>query len=208
MRTCVIIAGGELPGSITIPTDALVICADCGYRHAQRLGIVPDVLMGDFDSYCGSLPDHCEVLRHPAEKDETDTMLAVYCGRDRGCREFHIYGAWGGARADHSIANLQLLHHMTEMGLHGVLHDDGTTMTVQLPGTYTYERTYGYFSLFSLSDSCTGLCVSGVKYPLDGAVLRNSFPLGVSNEILDEKAFVTFESGVLLVVQTKQSPIL
>ncbi len=206
MRRCVIIAGGDLHEKPVIPEDALVICADCGYRHAQRFGIVPDVLMGDFDSLTQTLPDHCEVLRHPAEKDETDTMLAVYCGRDRGCTQFHIYGAFGGDRIDHSIANLQMLHHMAAHGLEGILYDGETTVSVQLAGTKRYPRTDGYFSLFSLTDTCTGLYVNGVKYPLENAELSNTFPLGVSNEILAPEAEITLGSGALLVVQTVHAP--
>lgn len=206
MKHCVIIAGGDLHGEVNVPEDALLICADCGYRHAEKLGLHPDVLMGDFDSYTASLPEHCEILRHPAEKDETDTMLAVWYGRDRGCTEFHIYGAFGGARLDHSIANLQMLHHMAEQGLHGTLYDGGTAVTVQTAGTGCYPRTKGYLSLFSLTDECTGLTVTGVKYPLEQGRLTNAFPLGVSNEILAENAEITLESGVLLIVQTDLSP--
>ena len=206
MKHCVIIAGGDLHGEVNVPKDALLICADCGYRHAEKLGLHPDVLMGDFDSYTAALPEHCEILRHPAEKDETDTMLAVWYGRDRGCTEFHIYGAFGGARLDHSIANLQMLHHMAEQGLHGILYDGGTTVTVQTAGTVCYPRTKGYLSLFSLTDECTGLTVTGVKYPLEQGRLTNAFPLGVSNEILAENAEITLESGVLLIVQTDLSP--
>ncbi len=206
MRTCVIIAGGDLRGDVHVPEGALLICADCGYRHAQRLGLVPDVLMGDFDSFTEQLPDTCTILRHPAEKDETDTMLAVYHGRDRGCTEFHIYGAFGGARLDHSIANLQMLHHMAAQGLHGILYDGGTRVTVQTAGTVRYPKTDGYLSLFSLTDVCTGLTVRGVKYPLESAELSNRFPLGVSNEILADEAEITLQSGVLLIVQTELSP--
>lgn len=206
MKHCVIIAGGDLHGEVNVPKDALLICADCGYRHAEKLGLHPDVLMGDFDSYTAALPEHCEILRHPAEKDETDTMLAVWYGRDRGCTEFHIYGAFGGARLDHSIANLQMLHHMAEQGLHGTLYDGGTAVTVQTAGTVCYPRTKGYLSLFSLTDECTGLTVTGVKYPLEQGRLTNAFPLGVSNEILAENAEITLESGVLLIVQTDLSP--
>ncbi len=206
MKHCVIIAGGDLHGEVNVPEDALLICADCGYRHAEKLGLHPDVLMGDFDSYTAALPEHCEILRHPAEKDETDTMLAVWYGRDRGCTEFHIYGAFGGARLDHSIANLQMLHHMAEQGLHGTLYDGGTAVTVQTAGTGCYPRTKGYLSLFSLTDECTGLTVTGVKYPLEQGRLTNAFPLGVSNEILAENAEITLESGVLLIVQTDLSP--
>ncbi len=206
MRDCVILAGGDLRGTVRIPAGALLLCADCGYRHAQRLGLVPDILMGDFDSFTEQLPENCEILRHPAEKDETDTMLAVYCGRDRGCTRFHIYGAFGGARLDHSIANLQMLHHMALQGLHGILYDGETQVTVQLAGTLRYPQKHGYLSLFSLTDVCTGLTVKGVKYPLQDAQLTNAFPLGVSNEILEDAAEITLQSGALLVMQTVLSP--
>ncbi len=206
MRPCVIIAGGDLRGNIAIPEDALIICADCGYRHAQAQGITPDVLMGDFDSFTEPLPDTCRILRHPAEKDETDTMLAVYYGRDMGCTEFHIYGAFGGARLDHSIANIQMLHHMAVNGLQGILYDGSTRVTVQLAGTLRYPRNNGYLSLFSLTDRCTDVTVKGTKYLLEHAELSNTFPLGVSNEILSEYAEISLGSGALLVVQTDLSP--
>ena len=122
MKTCVIIAGGDVTGEIRIPKNALVICADCGYRHALQQGIEPDVLIGDFDSYTEPLPEHCKILKHPIEKDETDTMLAVYYGKEQGCQMFCIYGVFGGKRIDHSIANIQMLHHMYEMQLNAVLY--------------------------------------------------------------------------------------
>ncbi len=208
MKTCCIIAGGELHGDIVIPEDALLICADSGYRHAKRLGLHPDILLGDFDSFTDPLPEDCEILRFPVEKDETDTMLAVYCGRDRGCWDFRIYGALGGGRLEHTIANIQMLHHMALAGLQGSLLDGDTLVTVQLPGTCRYPDRGGYFSLFSLTDACGGLTVSGTKYPLENAILKNSFPLGVSNQILAQEAVVTLGSGVLLVIQGKDAPIL
>ena len=184
----------------------VILCADGGYDAALKLGLKPDLLIGDLDSIRSETDVCCPVKHHPAEKDETDTMLAVWYGRDRGCTEFHIYGAFGGARLDHSIANLQMLHHMAEQGLHGTLYDGGTAVTVQTAGTVCYPRTKGYLSLFSLTDECTGLTVTGVKYPLEQGRLTNAFPLGVSNEILAENAEITLESGVLLIVQTDLSP--
>ncbi len=206
MSIAVIIAGGDLHGKMTIPENALVICADCGYRHAKAQGIVPDVLMGDFDSYTDEFPENCEIIRHPAEKDETDTMLAVYYGRDKGCTEFHIYGAFGGARIDHSISNIQMLHHMAENGLHGILYDGTAQITVQLAGIKQYRRTNGYLSVFSLTDECTGLTMQGTKYLLTDATLRNTFPLGTSNEIIADYAEISLQSGALLIVQTNHSP--
>lgn len=208
MRQCCIIASGDLHGEIAVPEDALLICADGGYRHAKRLGLRPAVLLGDFDSFTEQLPDDCEILRFPSEKDETDTMLAVYCGRDRGCSEFVIYGALGGGRLEHTIANIQMLHHMALQGLHGILADGDTQVTVQTAGTCRYPRNEGYFSLFSLTDVCRGLTVTGTKYTMENGTLRNTFPLGVSNQILEEEAVVSLAEGMLLVICGRDAPIL
>ncbi len=206
MKPCVIIAGGDVGNRITIPENALVICADCGYRHAQRLGIVPDYLMGDFDSFSGELPDDCILLRYPAEKDETDTWLAVLFGKEQGCTEFHIYGALGGTRFDHSFANLQMLHQMAEQGLNGTIHEDNAIISVQLPGTAEYPHINGYLSVFSLTDISAGVTMKNVKYPLHNAELRNTFPLGVSNEIIGERAEISLASGALLIIRTENAP--
>lgn len=206
MKQCVIIAGGDVREEIAVPEGALLLCADCGYRHALRQGLVPDVLMGDFDSFTEPLPATCRVLRHPAEKDETDTMLAVYYGRDCGYREFHIYGALGGTRFDHTMANIQMLHHMAEQGLCGILHDGNTTISVQLPGTVAYPAFEGYLSIFALTETCGGVTLRGVKYPLENGTLHSSYPLGVSNEITAGQAEITLQSGVLLVIRTMDAP--
>ncbi len=203
MRTCIIIAGGDLPGTITISEHALVICADCGLRHAQRLGIVPDLIVGDFDSFTDTLPDGIETLRLPVEKDVTDTMQAVLYGAGRGCREFHIYGVFGGARIDHSLANIQMLHTMHTRGLKGVLHHGGTIVETQSPadGVCRYPRFDGDFSVFALTDACEGVTIRGCKYNVEEITLKNSFPLGVSNCITDEYAEISTRTGLLLIVR-------
>ena len=205
MKTCVIIAGGDVAEKIEIPQNALVICADCGYRHALQQGIEPDVLIGDFDSYTEPLPEHCKILKHPIEKDETDTVLAVYYGKEQGCKIFAIYGALGGERIDHSIANIQLLHHMHTMGLQGILHHGNTIMSVLSPemGVGVYPYYEGSFSLFAMTDTCEGVTIKGTKYTAENITLKYSFALGVSNSIIDEFAEVQIQSGLLLVVQIR-----
>lgn len=207
MRKCVIIAGGDLPGTVEIPEFALVICADCGLRHAERLGIVPDVIIGDFDSFTDKLPEGVPVQRLPVEKDVTDTMQAVLYGAEQGCREFHVYGVFGGARVDHSIANLQMLHTMYTRGLRGVLHHGETTVETQSPedGVRRYARFDGDFSVFALTDACEGVTIRGCKYGVEDITLRNSFPLGVSNCITGEFAEISVKTGLLLIVQVRHS---
>lgn len=205
MRACVILAGGDLPGHVNIPADSLVICADCGLRHAKRLGIVPDILIGDLDSFTEALPAGIPVLRLPVEKDVTDTMQAVLYGAEQGCREFHIYGVFGGARIDHSLANIQVLHMMYTRGLKGVLHHGSTTVETQSPedGTCRYPRFNGDFSVFALTDTCGGLTIRGCKYCVEDIVLRSSFPLGVSNCITADFGEISIRTGLLLIVQVR-----
>ena len=203
MKECIIIAGGDLPGNIKIPEHTLVICADCGLRHAKRLGIVPDVIVGDFDSYTEKLPDGIEILRLPVEKDVTDTMQAVLIGEERGYRRFHIYGVFGGARIDHSLANIQMLHTMYTRGLKGILRHGGTIVETQSPedGVHSYPRFDGDFSIFAMTDTCEGVTIRGCKYNVENVTLRNSFPLGVSNCITAPAAEISVKTGLLLIVR-------
>ena len=96
----------------------LVIAADGGYAHLH--GIQADLVVGDFDSL-GFIPAGESVVRHPAEKDDTDTMLAVKTGLERGETEFHIYGGMGGRRTDHTVANFQALLYLARRGARGWL---------------------------------------------------------------------------------------
>ncbi|MDE6657231.1 MAG: thiamine diphosphokinase, partial [Oscillospiraceae bacterium] len=122
IKTCVIIAGGDVTEKINIPEHALIICADCGYSHALAQNICPDIIVGDFDSYKGQLPENSKIIYLPTEKDVSDTWYAVQYAHEQGYSRFEIYGACGGERIDHTIANLQLLHAMAEKNLEVILY--------------------------------------------------------------------------------------
>ena len=206
MNICIIIAGGDVTGEVQIPEGALVICADSGLYHAQRLGITPDVILGDFDSYTDMLPEGIPVLRLPVEKDVTDTLRAVQYGEEHGYRMFHIYGVFGGARIDHSLANLQMLRYLYERQMQAVLYHGKTVVSMQYGDGIPcrYPRYEGDFSLFAMTDTCEGVTIRGTKYDVEHITLKNSFPLGVSNTITADYAEVTVQSGLLLVVQVRQ----
>ncbi len=188
----------QAPPVIQIRPESLVLCADGGYQYAQQLGIRPDCLVGDFDSYHGTLPD-VEMIRHPIQKDDTDTMLAVKLGLARGCTEFVIYGGIGG-RLDHTIANIQTLCWLSERGAHGILLGERDKVLLHTPGTRRYAREDGYFSVFAYGGICRGVSLRGTEYPLEDAELTSAFPLGVSNHITADTAEVSLESGLLLLV--------
>ena len=94
---CYIFGAGSFYGLDRCPrADDFIIAADGGWLACRKTGITPDLLLGDFDSL-STQPDFPNILRVPVEKDDTDTMLAVKTGLERGETEFHIYGGMGAA---------------------------------------------------------------------------------------------------------------
>ena len=90
MKKCVIFCAAGFSGLLEPLADAFVIAADGGLQHTKKLGVAPDVILGDFDSL-GYVPEGANVF--PVEKDDTDAMLAVRHGLAVGCREFLLYGS-------------------------------------------------------------------------------------------------------------------
>ena len=84
MRRCLIIAGGDYAPIGPVGAGDFVLACDRGYAYCQREGIVPDLILGDLDSYRDALPGEIPVLRYPAEKDDTDRMLAVRWAHEQG----------------------------------------------------------------------------------------------------------------------------
>ena len=96
------------------------------------------------------------------------------------------------------MANLQTLFYLAQSGVKGFLVDETTEVTVLLPGTYEFaKREDVYVSLFTAEKETGGVTLRGLKYPLTDATLTNAFPVGVSNELVDEKAMISFKKGSL-----------
>ena len=201
VKRCFIFAAGTFYGLRERPAPGdFVIAADAGYETCRQAGIVPDLLLGDFDSM-DQPADFANVERSPVEKDDTDTMLAVKTGLSRGCREFYIYGGTGGRRLDHTLANLQTLLFLRRRGARGWLYDNDFVWTVIENESLRVEKTveWGLFSAFCLGDRAEGIDEIGFQYPLSDAVLTPEFPLGVSNHILEPTATISVRKGALVV---------
>lgn len=203
-KKCFIFGAGEY-GELSLGKDgvknALVIAADGGYGYTSAHEIEPDIIIGDFDSL-GYIPDGKNVVKMPAEKDDTDMIAAIRKALEYGCSEIIIYGALGG-RLDHTVANLQSLSFIASHGAQGYILSDREALTVIRGGTLLFsERFSGTVSVFSIGDRCTGVNLRGLKYPLSDAVITEDYPIGVSNEFTGDKAAVSLESGNMLVMWT------
>ncbi len=198
---CHIFAAGDYNGNLTTRKDDLIIAADAGYNHLKRLGVEPDILLGDFDTI-GQIPSHLQnVIRFPTEKDYTDTHLAINEGIDAGYTRFVIYGAIGGKRLEHTIANIQLASDCAKKGYDIVLTDGKTYVFPLHNSNIEFEAAhFGKISVFCMSDKATGVTVDGLKYTLSNEELSNSFPLGVSNEFIGKKARISVREGTLLII--------
>lgn len=201
MKT-IIFAGGEISDYSFVDIEAdFVICADRGIIHANKLGIFPDIVTGDFDSYTGKIPECGEIYKAVPEKDDTDTMLALKLAIERDATDIRLYGATGG-RFDHTFANIQALIYAHENSCKMSIHDESNIITVQGAGTEFYPKYKDwYFSVFSLTEKLYIIRMTGVKYPLENYTLMQNFPLGVSNEIIDT-ATITIEKGLALIVRS------
>ncbi len=208
MKRCIIFAGGSL-GRIDqtwfSTHRGFIICADSGYKHAVKLGLKPDIIVGDFDSYTGRLPENTEIYRTVPEKDDTDTLMAVKIAIERGYDLIYLLGALGGPRFDHSFANIQTMIYAHEKGARLICVGD-ENICIQGAGEAMYPRgekySEKYFSVFALTDTLRIKSLRGVKYPLENYDMKPSFPIGVSNEITEEKAFLDIEYGLALVIQS------
>jgi thiamine pyrophosphokinase len=185
------------------------MCADGGLAKATAEKIVPDIVIGDFDSFSGEIPAGCRALRFPGEKDDTDTMLCLRHGIEKGFREFVVAGGVGG-RLDHTIANMQAMSFCIDQG-GSIWISDGKNRATMVRAALTLSRgdcggdksgreIPRYFSLFAYSERCSGVSVEGAKYNLRDAILDHSFPLGLSNEFAGEEVLISVKSGKLLVV--------
>ena len=196
-------AGEEPAWAATQPGD-LLICADGGYGAARRLGLKPELLIGDFDSLPASeAPDDgeaegLEVIRLPVCKDDTDLVACVKEGRRRGFRRFRILGCLGG-RLDHTLAAVQVAYDCALRGEEAWLADERNRLTVLLPGEHFLSPLPGRkLSLLALTPEVTGIDLEGTQWPLRDATLTARFPLGCSNEPLTERVWLRFQAGALI----------
>lgn len=180
-----------------LPRDAdFIIGVDGGYQRLLDEGIVPDVVVGDFDSYEGPPPE--EALRYPSEKDVTDLEIALQLAIDRGATRMDVYGALGG-RVDMTFANVGLLESYPGMVLHGM----GQTVSLARPGSYDIKKRDGHYLSFMPWKTAT-ISIEGVKYPLDRHPVHSAQALTVSNEWSEERALLTVHEGMVLVMLVKK----
>ena len=204
MKKCLIISGGDFSSlPVSIEYDYSIAC-DKGLEYATRLGITPDLIIGDFDSYEGNIEkDAPNVSIYPSEKDDSDTMLAIKYALSHGYTHLYIICALGG-RMDHTIANIQsMLYVASNNGICEIFSDFEHLITFTGPSIILPKQEGYSLSLFSMSNVCKNVCILGAGYDVENIDLTNTFPIGLSNYWVDDAVSITMDSGIMLISMSK-----
>lgn len=198
-KVCIIVGAGDFfEKEIKKSENDLIIAADGGLLNLEKIGIVPHIVVGDFDSL-GYVPKCENIITLNRDKDITDTWAGIFEGIKRGYKKFIIYGGTGG-RESHTVANIQNLVKLTRMGFCGKLISKSEIITAVKDGEITFDKNYkGFISVFAYSDKAEGVFEENLKYELTDAVLTNGEPLGVSNEFIGKEAKVGVKDGIILI---------
>ncbi|GCE22627.1 thiamine diphosphokinase [Dictyobacter kobayashii] len=210
----VIFAGGTLHASRTvrqaIEAADLILAADSGAATALEYGCIPAMILGDFDSLASEHLEQVQrlgsqIVRVPSQKDETDTELALLEAKKQGASSITLLGALGGERFEHTLANVFLLTGFPELSIR-IVDGPTTCWLLQGPGQSEVIGEPGDFlSLFPITPEVTTITTTNLAYPLHGESLRLGTPRGISNELQKDRASVTIEGGMLLLIHTSKS---
>lgn len=207
MARCVILGAGPVTEiaelKALLQEDDYIIAADGGYDLAQRLGVVPELLVADFDS-AKCVPDMRDTatIELPERKDVTDTAAAVEQGLRAGYTDFLLLGCLGG-RLDHEFANYQLLVRLAQKGYRAVIADGHNQVEAAHRAPVKVNALPGEkFSLFAFGAPVTDLRIRGASYSLESYTLEPTDSLCVSNEV-EGSCEIYFSDGLLLIFRSK-----
>ena len=206
MRAFIYTGGAIYPDAITEhPREGdLILAADAGLWNARAMDVEPQILLGDFDSL-GEIPaaEGAEILQVPAEKDDTDTQLAVREALSRGATELVIVGGLDG-RLDHTLSVVALLESLESSHIPAVItNGQNRVRLLRNNSTLIARSRFTYLSLIAVDPVVKGVTLEGCKYPLKKATLSRRRQYAVSNELTGNCALIDVRRGSVLVIESR-----
>lgn len=191
----------------TLSAD-LWIAVDGGISYFAEINRIPDLWIGDMDSFdregmdeafLKQIPEHV-IRKVPVIKDDTDMALALEAAFEMGCDEALLYGGSKGERISHMLANIQLMHAYEKKGFHIRMMGANHQMEVLYQGKKMFsDAMKGSLSVIALTDEASGVSIEGMQYEFEGT-LTNERTLGISNSFVGRDASVAVKEGALLLV--------
>lgn len=199
-KACHIVGAGEETALAFITgADDLIIGCDGGYSYLLKYGYKPDVIIGDFDSL-GFVPEGENVIKLNPIKDDTDVIAALKYADKLGYDTFFLHCCLGND-ISHTLSNLQILTKLATDKKQAYLMGADVIITAIKDGELIFsgENLSGFISVFS-PDVSYGVTLKGLKYPLKNYTMKNTYPIGVSNEFTGVSASVSVKNGTLIVI--------
>lgn len=180
-----------------------VYCTDGAASKARDLAIIPNGVVGDMDSIVEEdllfmFEKKVEIHKFPPEKDYTDAYLALKLMKSKGFKEVVVWGGTGG-RLDHTIGNIMAASSFVKGSMEILFEEPGLTINVIKGEKEIIGHIGDIVSIFPIGGEAGGVSLAGFKYPLNNAILRSYNPIGVSNELSENRGIVSLKNGVLAV---------
>lgn len=189
-----------------IPYYDVLVAADSGLKHLSAIGKHPDYLVGDFDSIDMSLLNGLDtnitrVIRHPVEKDKTDTELSIDVLFELKADEILVLGGTG-SRLDHTMSNIFSLRYMHSLGIRGTIMDEHNTVTYLVEGgQVNITNKDCYISILPITADGAEISLIGFRYPLDHECLKFGSSLGISNYLEKNEGSVICHKGEVILIK-------
>ena len=208
---CVIIANGDLDYTKQtldwIKDAQTIISADGGARHLRALNILPDVMIGDFDSILPKDQQFFEkkqikTLTFSSQKDQTDTELCLSWALEKNATDITLLGVTG-SRMDHTLANIFLLEKLARLNIPARIINKNNQIHLVRDFIELKGGPKDFLSIIPITNKVTGVTLKGLEYPLTNKTLEMGSCLGISNSFKKNLASVSIKNGCLIVIKSK-----
>jgi thiamine pyrophosphokinase len=213
MKRAIIFYNGDLSdihrAKEYIKKSDFIICADGGARFVQKLNIVPQVIIGDFDSLPESSQRQFEKqpiewVRFPTEKNETDSELALNYAIENGFKTIIVFGLFG-SRMDHLLTNIFALSYLELKGIKVSFVEGNQEMQITQDIVQLKGEIGDLISLIPLKGDVKSVTTKNLQYKLKSENLYFGYSRGISNVMTAKTATVSINEGLLLVIHNKNN---
>ncbi|MBS4539744.1 thiamine diphosphokinase [Clostridium sp. D2Q-11] len=190
-----------------VDNSDIIIVADGAGKYLYDIGILPDVLVGDFDTLSVKLLEYyknseTKVYTFPPEKDKTDLELSIDYAIEQGIKNITMIGVLG-TRMDHSLGNIMLLFKLSDRGVKARIIDDNNEILVIEKEITLTKNKFDYVSIVPLLEDLIGVTLKGFEYDTKNEKFFKSSTYGISNRLIDEKGIIKIDSGRGLLILSR-----
>jgi thiamine pyrophosphokinase len=208
MKSIIIASGNSIKKEIfyeIYSANDFLICADGGLNYLDSLNIEPNLIVGDFDSVDRNLLEkykNVKIIKYPAEKNFTDTEIAIEESIAYGFNEITIFGATG-TRLDHTMANILLIERYIKKGVIIRIIDNNNYIQILNKDIAINKKEGYYLSIVPITEYIEGITLKGMKYPLEDVKVNRGSTLCISNEIIADTAQICIKKGIGILFLSK-----